>query len=140
MSAPRARLSAWAASLALSFAPALASAEIPTGSFEFQLGGVNSLWMGGDTDTHADADGFCASFGAAFDGVERCDYELVVDGRGRIGGHVEFVGWLDDTLIELDGPIRGAQRGSNRTGVTRASFAIQLAGTASRGDVTLDCA
>ena len=133
----RARLAAWTAALALPFAPALASAAMPAGSLEFQLGGANSLWMGGDVDTHADADGFCASFGRVFDDVEHCDYELVVDGRGKISGHAVFVAWVDGALVELEGSIRGAQRGSNRTGITRAGFVLRLAGTTSRGGLTL---
>jgi hypothetical protein len=88
--------------------------------------------MGGDVDTHEDADGFCASFGGGFDEVELCDYELTVDGRGKIGGWVEFVGRIDGIRIDIEGPIKGAQRGNNRSGITRAAFVIRLAGTASR--------
>ncbi len=132
MATARTRLAACAAALWLATAPGLASAGIPTGSFEFQLAGANSLWMGGDVDTHEDADGFCASFGAGFDAVEFCDYELSIDGRGKIGGYVEFIGRIGGTRVDIEGPIKGAQRGNNRTGITRASFVIRLAGTATR--------
>jgi hypothetical protein len=109
----RACLAACAAACLSAIAPGVASADIPTGSFEFQLGGANSLWMGGDVDTHEDADGFCASFGGGFEAVELCDYELAVDGRGKIGGYVEFIGRIDGTRVDIEGPIKGAQPGNN---------------------------
>ena len=137
MPAPRARLASWATALCVLIAPDLASADIPIGSFEFELGGVNSLWMGGDEDTHEDADGFCASFGRSFDVVEACSFRLTVDGRGKIGGYVSFTGLLAGNRIAIEGPIKGAQRGDNRSGITRASFQIRLAGSASRGGAAL---
>ena len=82
MPAPAPGLAAWATALGVLIAPVLALADIPIGSFEFELGGVNSLWMGGGEDTHEDADGFCASFGQNFDVVEACSFRLTVDGRG----------------------------------------------------------
>ncbi len=132
MPAPRARLAAWATALGVLIAPGLALADIPIGSFEFELGGVNSLWMGGGEDTHEDADGFCASFGQNFDLVEACSFRLTVDGRGKIGGYVSFTGLLTGNRIAVEGPIKGAQRGDNRSGITRVSFQMRLAGSASR--------
>ncbi len=137
MVTPRSRLASWVAALSLLIVSGIASAEMPTGSFAFELGGMNSLWMGGDEDTHLSADGFCASFGASFDSVEFCDYGLYVGGRGRIEGYAVFVGWLGGSRIAIEGPIKGTQHGDNRSGITRASFLIDLAGTASRGGVEL---
>jgi hypothetical protein len=137
MPAPRARLASWATALCVLIAPDFASAEIPIGSFEFELGGVNSLWMGGDEDTLENADGFCVSFGRSFDFVEACNYRLTVDGRGKIDGYVSFAGLLAVNRIAVEGPIKGSQRGDNRSGITRASFQIRLAGSASRGAAAL---
>jgi hypothetical protein len=137
MSCLRTRLALAAAALLLLFSPGPASAAMPNGNFEFGFGGVNSLWMGDSESSHEDADGFCADFGAAFDSVEHCSLQLFVDGRGKIGGQVEFAGWTDGNHIVVEGPIKGAQRGSNRSGITRASFVIRMAGTASNSFLSL---
>jgi hypothetical protein len=119
---------------ALLAAPSLASAAIPTGSFELQFGGLQSIWMG---EAGVDAgEEFCTELGASFDVLELCDFQAFVDGTGRIFGYLEFTGWTDGLHFSQGGPIKGTQTGNDRTGVSRLTLTIKLTGTASDGFVT----
>jgi hypothetical protein len=124
------RLAAAPVLAALLFAfPALAAA--PVGSFEYTLGGRQSIWLGDEDED------FCENFGEAFDEIVHCDFEAFVDGKGKIGGWFEFAGWSGGLLFEQSGPVKGSQRGDGRTGVSSSMLAIKLSGTASDGFITV---
>jgi hypothetical protein len=131
----RALLASASAAAGLLAAPGLASALIPTGSFEIQFGGNQSIWMG---EEGVDAgEEFCNEFEAEFDVLESCDFEIFVDGKGKIYGYLGFSGWIDGLYFDEGGPIRGTQRGDDRSGISRISLKIKLTGTTSDGFETL---
>lgn len=125
-----------AGALWLAFAPGLALAAIPTGSFDFTLGGNQSIWVEEGDESEAEA-AFCAEFAATLGDVEFCEFAIHVDGKGKIAGFVDFAAWSDGILIAMSGPIKGSQRGNGATGFSSASYSIKLAGEASDGNVTL---
>jgi hypothetical protein len=130
----RAILASVAVAAALLAVPSLVSAAIPTGSFEIQFGGQQSIWMG--EEGIAAGEEFCTGFEASFDDLEFCDFQAFVDGKGRIYGYLEFSGWSGGLHIAEGGPIKGIQRGHDRSGVSRVDLTISLAGIASDGLAT----
>ena len=68
----------WLSSLVLACAPGLASAVMPTGSFDFTLGGNQSIWFG---EIHND-ENFCKAMWGPLEGIEHCDVEMAVDAQG----------------------------------------------------------
>jgi len=110
-----------------------ASAYPPNGDLDVILGGSRSV------RPHAagDADSFCMRFAAEFDRVDFCDADLFVDAKGRISGSVAFTGSDDGLLYSLAGPIKGGQRGDDRSGITSVAYAVKLSGEASDGSASL---
>jgi hypothetical protein len=131
-------LRAWLASVSVATAllagPGLAWAAIPTGSFEILFGGHQSIWTGETSDLNEE---FCEGFAESFDVLESCDFDLFVDGRGELYGYFGFAAWVDGVHFVEGGPIRGRQRGDDRSGISRVSLKIKLKGTASDGLETL---
>jgi len=129
----RAGLGRWATALALLCSPGLASAAIPVGHFEISLAGNQSIWFAEIGDDEA----FCVAFAEGLEDVEYCDFEMFVDGKGKLTGYLDFAAWSDDILISLHGPLKGSQRGDGQTGFMRADFSLKLVGEASDGDISL---
>jgi hypothetical protein len=130
----RAVLASVPVAAALLAAPSLAPAAIPTGSFELQFGGLQSIWMGEEGVDVGEE--FCAGLADSFDSLELCDFEAFVHGRGRIFGYLEFAGWSGGLHLSLGGPIKGTQKGDDRSGLARVKLTVRLTGTASDGFVT----
>ena len=129
----RALLASVSAATALLTAPDLASAAIPTGTFELHFGGRQSIWIG-EADTEGEE--FCTEFGAGFDALEFCDFHAFVDGKGRIYGYLKFAGWSGGLYFAEEGPISGTQRGNDQSGIARVKLSIKLTGIASDGSMT----
>lgn len=135
MHAVTAMLASILAATTILAAPGFAAAMIPTGSFELHFGGRQSIWMGEEGVDPGEE--FCAGLAAAFDPLEFCDFQVLVDGRGSISGYLEFSGWSGGLHFTERGLIRGTQRGDDRSGISRVSLKIKLTGTASDGFETL---
>ncbi len=131
----RAMLASGSIATALLAASGIASAVIPTGSFEIEFGGRQSIWMGEEGVDSGEE--FCTDFGTAFDTLEFCDFQAFLDGKGKIYGFLEFSGWSGGLHFAEGGPIKGIQKGDDRTGITRFSFTIKLTGVASDGFATM---
>jgi hypothetical protein len=132
-------LHGWLASLSaatgLLAAPSLAPAAIPTGSFEIEFGGNQSIWAGEPGVDEGEE--FCNEFEDEFDALDYCDFDIFVDGKGKVFGYFGFAGWTDGLYFDQGGEIRGTQRGDDRTGISRLSLKIKLRGTATDGFDTL---
>jgi hypothetical protein len=114
--------------------PGLTAAAIPTGSFELEFGGRQSIWLGDEDGSGGEE--FCEEFAADFDDLESCDFQGFVDGKGKIYGSLEFAGWSGGVHFDLGGPIKGSQKGDDRTGIARVSFSVKLTGVATDGFVS----
>lgn len=121
-----------ASALWLVCAPAFALAAGPIGNFDFTLGGKQSIWLG-----EIGGDDFCESFWEGLEGLEHCDVELAIDGKGRITGSVDLAASDGSARITLRGSLKGSQRGDGRTGLARTSLSLQLEGELSEGDLSL---
>jgi len=131
----RAGIVPWATSVLLLLAPGLASAVIPTGIFELDLGGNHSIWL----DAADDEDEFCEGFAEGFGGtLQACSLSMSIDAKGKITGAVEISAENADLSISLDGPIKGKLKGNGQTGLTDFSFSMKLAGEASDGLMLAD--
>ena len=126
----------FAGALWLWCAPGVAAAGLPLGSFDFTLGGNQSIWWEAGADGAGEAT-FCERFAASFGDVEHCQFDLVVIGKGRISGFATFAASRDGLRVALAGPIKGSRRGDGETGHSKASYKIKLAGEASDGQATL---
>ena len=127
----RALLASGPLAAALLAAPGLASAGLPTGNFAIEFGGRQSIWM--DEEGSDPGEEFCADFESGFDELELCDFQAFVDGKGKIYGYFEFSGWSGGLHFAAGGPIKGSQKGDDRSGVARLSLLVKLVGVASDG-------
>ena len=135
MARQRARIAASATALLLLIAPGLASAEIPIGMFEIDLGGNHSIWL----DAADDQDEFCEGFAEGFGGtLQSCSLSMSIDGKGKISGSVAVSAENAGVVVSLDGPIKGKLKGDGQTGLTNFSFSIKLAGEVSDGLMMAD--
>src|SRR5262245_40591333 len=117
--------------LAVLAAPGLAAAMIPTGSFELHFGDRQSIWIGEEGVDPGEE--FCAGLATEFDPLELCDFQMFVDGRGKISGSLEFSGWSGGLHFSERGLIKGTQRGDDRSGISSVKLRIRLTGIASDG-------
>jgi hypothetical protein len=127
----RALLASGPLAAALFAVPGLASAGIPTGNFAIEFGGRQSIWMGEEGSDSGEK--FCADFESGFDDLELCDFQAFVDGKGKIFGYFEFSGWSEGIHFAASGPIKGSQKGDDRSGISSVSLLIKLVGVASDG-------
>ena len=131
----RAKLAAWIGACALLYAPGLASAASPDGSYETLIDGNHSLWFG-EPDAPNAGEAFCEFFTQRFRFVDHCTLQIFGDGSGRIYGQFDAAVWDDRFLITLAGPVKGSRRGSGETGITRLRYSFKLTGVADDGSET----
>ena len=135
MTRQRAGIASWAASVLLLITPGLASAVIPTGTFEIDLGGNQSVWL----DAADDEDEFCEGFAEGFGGtLQSCSLSMSIDAKGKITGSFEVSAQNGGLFISFDGPIKGKLKGNGQTGLTDFSFSMKLAGDANDGSMPVD--
>ena len=129
----RARITELVTALALLIAPGLASAGVPSGAFEIDLGGNQSIWL----DVADDQEEFCEGFAEGFGGMlQTCSFSMSIDAKGKITGNVEIVAEDGGAVVTLSGPIKGKLKGDGQTGLTDISFSLKLSGEASDGSTT----
>src|SRR5262245_49876763 len=88
--------------LLLAFPPGFASAAIPAGSFEIQLGGSQSIWLDDAEGENAFCEGFEEGFGGT---LQTCAFEMFVDAKGKITGSVSVAATNGNLGVQLEGPI-----------------------------------
>lgn len=120
----------WALTLLLLFAPEVASAVIPAGSFEIALGGSRSIWL----DLDAGENEFCEGFAEGFGGtLQACEFEMFVDAKGKITGSLAVAAVNGNLGVELAGPIKGKLKGNDKDERTDLSFSAKISGVAGDG-------
>lgn len=123
----------WGIALALLLSPASGWAAPPIGSFEISFGGNLSIWFG----TGAENAAFCEAFAEGIDELEYSDFEIFVDGRGKLFGYLDLAARDAGIRLAMHGPLKGSQRGDASSGITRTTLALKLSGEASDGTSTL---
>jgi hypothetical protein len=128
------RVIRFASALWILCAPGFATAVMPVGNYEIAFGGNHSIWFG---DGSGDDNGLCDGLEAGVDLVGICNFQLFVDGKGKVFGDLDFGGWDDGFLITFQGPIKGTLRGDARKGIARTSYSLKVTGEADDGSVKL---
>jgi hypothetical protein len=128
MSRPPTPLAILSTGLWLLLAPGPTAAAPPSGEYAIPLGGNQSIWIG-----PAAEDEFCEGFAEGFGSEADCNFSFDVDGKGKIAGSASLNFDDDDIEFHLSGPIKGKQKGDDRTGITDVSFSLNLSGTGGDG-------
>lgn len=103
-----------------------ASATMPIGSYTFEIGGTNAIWLHQIEFEEIACEGLGEATGWV---VSFCDAFWTLDGKGKLGGSHEIHFDLDGgATIGLSGPVKGRLRGDGKTGITDLSLSLELSG------------